>query len=127
MRIFLSILLISLFFSCCKKDEENNDYRDDFLGNYNCQGAGYLMCNNQIINNIDTSIIVNISKYKDSLITILNDTLKITSDGKFGGGYYPVPNYRFYQGYFKNDSLIFLTSVGGIGCSLSINYKGKKQ
>lgn len=126
MKILSFLLIMLLIFSGCNNKEEE-DYRDDFVGEYYCLGTGNLMCNSQIIVNIDTSVIVNISKYKDSMITILNETLKISSEGEFGGGYYPVPDYRFFQGYFKNDSIIFLTNVGGIACHTSINYKGKKQ
>lgn len=61
------------------------------------------------------------------MITILNETLRISTDGEFGGGYYTLPDYIFFGGYFKNDSIIFHTSAGGKGCNNLLKYTGKKQ
>lgn len=125
---FFSFLLTLLFvFSCCKKNDDKKDYRDDFIGNYYCHKTGYTRCNFEIIKRFDSYVIINIGKYKDSLITILNETVKISSKGEFGGGYYPVPDYNFFEGYFKNDSIIFTTDASGIACGTDLNYKGKKQ
>jgi hypothetical protein len=126
MKILSFLLMMLLTFSCCNNEEEE-DYRHGFLGDYSCQETGYLMCNGQIICSIDTIVTVNIGIYKDSMITILNDTLRVNKEGKFGGGYYTVPDFIFFGGYFKNDSIIFQTAAGGIACNNLLKYKGKKQ
>jgi len=127
MKQLILVLSISVFFLSCKRDDQERDYRDAFVGKYFCNQTGSTMCNSQIVGYVDTSYIVSVEKVNDSLIKILNETLKIDIKGKFGGGYYPTPDYRFFEGAFRNDSIIFLTSAGGIACIFSSNFKGIKQ
>ena len=126
MKYFL--FLFFLILAACRKDVVDNtkDYRETFIGNYTCHvtGAYGCMLDTNIIR-YDTIVLVNITKYGDSSIFILNAILKINNNGEFGGGLYPGPAYHGFGGYFINDSIFFTTYQGGLGCHTILNYNGK--
>lgn len=119
------LLLLLLFISCKKENIETPDYRDKFVGDYQCNKTGIYHCGDSTFY-YDTTVIVTITKENDSLINILDAALKINTNGEFGGGLYPDSAYHGFGGYFINDSIFFNTYQGGLGCFTSLNYKGKK-
>ncbi|MEJ5265647.1 MAG: hypothetical protein WHT29_10055 [Bacteroidales bacterium] len=128
MKTYYSIFIVVIIFfiSCYKNDGDiTTDYRDKYIGSYNCHKVGSFWCNSSSIP-IDTMEIIDIIKNEDSSIIILNEKLKISIDGKFGGRSHPTPNYRIFDGYFTDDSIYFDTYQGGLGCFTTLNYKGKK-
>ncbi|MDD2622090.1 MAG: hypothetical protein WC142_07045 [Bacteroidales bacterium] len=132
--IKLSFLLciLSFLISCNK---ESKDYRDEFVGNYLCHQTGGCYTLDTTYPKIDTTLLVTVTKVEDSLITILNVTLKLNPiSGTFGvdeNGYvieYPGGSgYRIFKGYFSNDSIVFHTFGGGHGGGCNYDYKGIKQ
>lgn len=126
------LVLLLLFCSSCKKPNKecNNgtsDYRDKFVGNYQCSKTGVYHCGDSTFYHDTTTIIVTITKENDSLIHILDAILKINANGEFGGGLYPDTSYHGFGGYFINDSIFFDTYQGGLGCFTSFSYKGKRM
>ncbi len=125
MENLLLVSLLLLLISCDKETNEIPDYRDKFVGVYQCNKTGNYHCGDSTYY-YDTTEIVTITKENDSLINILDATLKINTNGEFGGGLYPDSAYHGFGGYFINDSINFNTYQGGLGCFTSLNYKGKK-
>lgn len=124
-NLFLIVLLQLLFIGCNKENNDIPDYRDKFIGKYQCNKTGNYHCGDSTYY-YDTTVIVTITKENDSLINILNAALKINTNGEFGGGLYPDSAYHGFGGYFISDSVFFNTYEGGLGCFTSLNYKGKK-
>ncbi len=124
-NLLLIVLLLLLFISCNKENNETLDYRDKFIGDYRCNKTGNYHCGDSTYY-YGTTEIVTITKANDSLINILDAILKINTNGNFGGGLYPDSAYHGFEGYFINDSIFFNTYQGGLGCFTSLNYKGKK-
>lgn len=122
-------LLVAILFLVvgCNK-EPLADYRDYYTGTYVCDKSGYDLVNGDSTYNyyFDTVLPISVTKVNDSLIQILDATLKVDINGEFGGGLYPDPLYHSFQGYFVNDSIYFNTYQGGMGCFISFEYKGKK-
>jgi hypothetical protein len=118
-----------LILAVCSKDVVDNlkDYREKFSGNYTCHMTGAYSCllDTNIIR-YDSNIIVNVSKCDDSSIIILDIAIKIEADGNFSSSV-PVLNYHGIGGYFINDSLIFNTFQGGLGCNTILNYNRKNN
>jgi len=120
---FLSILYLAVFFTACKEKEPidndpvNNDYRKEYLGNYKCIRTG---------NGNDTTLVISVSKVKDSMISILDFVAIVDQNGHF---YYNGINYYGYLGFggnFYKDSISFMTCKGGLGSYWCYNYNGKK-
>ena len=124
-NLSLIVLLLLIFMGCNKENNDAPDYRDKFVGDYQCNKTGYYHCGDSTFY-FDTTLIVTICKENDSLINILDATLKINTNGEFGGGLYPDSVYHGFGGFFVNDSIYFNTYQGGLGCFTSLNYKGKK-
>lgn len=110
---------------CNKENNDTPDYRDKFVGDYQCNKTGFYHCGDSTFY-FDTNLIVTIYKENDSLINIMDATLKIKINGEFGGDLYPSPGYHGFGGFFVNDSIFFSTHQGGLGCFTKLNYKGKK-
>ena len=119
------IVLVLLFMLCCNKDNNTQDYRNKFLGSYYCTKTGNYYCGDSTYH-YDTTEVINVTKSSDSLINILEATLKLDLNGEFGGGLYPDPHYHLFDGYFKDDSIIFGLQDGLLGCFTRLNYKGIK-
>lgn len=124
-KLILILLLLPVLSSCIKESKEIPDYRDKFIGTYNCDKTGSYHCGDSTFY-YDTTMIVTITKENDSLINILDAVLNINSIGEFGGGIYPDSSYHGFGGYIVNDSIFFNTFQGGLGCFTSLNYIGKK-
>jgi hypothetical protein len=128
--IKIPIFLLGLSFlitGCYKDDVTYNklpDYRDEFIGAYFCAKTGNYHCGDST-SYYDTTEMVTVGKSGDSMITILDATLKIDVNGEFGGGLYPDPKYHLFAGYIKDDSLNFGLQQGGLGCFTRLNYRGK--
>jgi len=125
MKNILILFVIIFCFASCHKDDDN-DYRNKFIGNYKCNKTGVFQCYNNTAN-FDTIVIVSVKKAGDSSIYILDATLKINTLGEFGGGLYPDSAYHGFGGFFSNDSIFFNTYQVGLGCFTSLDYKGEKQ
>jgi len=124
-NLILIVLLLLLFIGCDKENNKIPDYRDKFVGDYQCNKTGNYHCGDSTFY-YDTTVIVTITKENDSLINILDVALRINTNGEFGGGLYPDSAYHGFGGYFIIDSIFFNTYQGGLGCFTSFNYKGKK-
>jgi hypothetical protein len=97
----------------------------NLIGKYQCNKTGNYHYGDSTYY-FDTTVIVTITKENDSFINILDATLKINTNGEFGGGLYSDSAYHGFGGYFINDSVFFNTYQGGLCCFTSLNYKGKK-
>ncbi len=125
------ILVVLLLIGCNKENGENqvptDDYRDKFIGSYQCTKTGVYHCGDSIYHYEPVDLVVTVTKKHDSLINILDAVLKINKNGEFGG-LYPdsAPDYHGFGGYFINDSIFFNTHQGGLGCFTAFDYEGKK-
>lgn len=130
MKLVIWILLLLPFLHSCSSDAEDKDdapdYRDRFIGDYQCNKRGTYHCGDSTVY-VDTIVIVSLAKRSDSLIQIFGATLKINTNGEFGGGLYPDSAYHGFGGNLTGDSIFFTTYQGGLGCFTSLNYKGKKR
>ena len=129
------IFLVMLFTACIEKEPEPIikkpvDYRDKWCGNYLCLKKQTSCSIDTACSTIESTEMINVSKVKDSLIKILNVTVKFNLGTKnFGGSDYPDPesNYRVFQGHFSGDSIYISTYQGGLGFGTSCSYQGEKQ
>ncbi|HOS17379.1 MAG TPA: hypothetical protein PKX15_10250 [Bacteroidales bacterium] len=131
-------IAISLGMMQCKEKEPEPepiikkpvDYRDKWCGNYLCLKKQTSCSIDTACSTIESTEMINVSKVKDSLIKILNVTVKFNLGTKnFGGSDYPDPesNYRVFQGHFSGDSIYISTYQGGLGFGTSCSYQGEKQ
>jgi hypothetical protein len=127
MKSIFFMVLTLLLMSRCDKDSNTPDYRDKYLGSYNCTKTGNYHCGDSNYYYYDTTEIVFVTKTGDSLINILDASVKIDSNGEFGKGLYPDPNYHLFSGHFIDDSIFFGLQQGPLGCFTRFNYKGIKQ
>lgn len=125
MRQALLILFTIISISCCERFNCEVDYRDDFIGTYQCSKEGQYHCGDSTIF-IDSIEVVNITKERDSMINIIDAILFIDESGGFGGGLYPDSAYHGFAGQIVGDSIFFNTYQGGLGCFTSLKYKGYK-
>ncbi len=130
-KVFLFISVISLITSCTKDKSEVLDYREKFLGTYECTKNGREGRIDSIVC-VDTLIQLRITGIDDSLIIILDEKIKIDNNGKFGKDLndnciqYPISNYRVFCGEIDGDSIKFFVYQGGLGSFYDYKYYGKK-
>ena len=130
-KVFLFISVIFLITSCNKDESKVPDYREKFLGTYECMKSGREGCIDSLIY-IDTLIQFKITSIDDSLIIVLDEEIKIENNGEFGKDLnsdciqYPIPDYRVFCGKIENDSIKFSVYQGGLGCFSDYQYYGKK-
>jgi len=77
----------------------------NLIGKYQCNKTGNYHYGDSTYY-FDTTVIVTITKEKNFLINILDVTLKINTNGAFGGGLYPDCAYHGFGVYFINDSVL---------------------
>ncbi len=126
-KIAAIILLPLIIINCCNDNKDIPDYRDKYIGDYQCNRTGGYFCGDIVSYYNDTTLIIAITPNKDSLINILDATLKINANGEFNSGLSPNSKYHGFGGYIINDSIFFNTYQGGLGCFVSFSYKGKKM
>jgi len=112
-RVFIAMLLISVIFAGCKKDEKQTDTRDQFVGNYNStltiqvpaigwddtfsrtyafaksSEAGKLTVTDDQGGNMTAVVTGNVFAYEKETVTITNGgvttTIEITGGGTISG------------------------------------------
>ena len=133
-KIILIVFIILCLSIYCKKDNKNNaddspksvvDYRDKYIGDYNCHCIDDMVSMEQIIRHIDTIKVIKVTKIGDSLLNILNVNCMIISNGEF---FHTTSDhiYQYFGGYFKNDNILIRTYSGGLGVWDTSNCKGVK-
>jgi hypothetical protein len=108
------------------EQKEISDYRDKYLGEYWCRQTGMYHCGDSTAY-YDTVVWVTVRKSGDSMIHLLNASIKLAANDTFGGGFYPDPAYHGIGGHFDADSVYFVTYKGGLGCGKLLTYEGKKR
>jgi hypothetical protein len=133
-------LLVVIFFSCQKetiystigppiiKDTTKVDFRDKFVGTYNCWRlcTFFTMTQPGIDTTFNSGVTINVIKDPNSSSLIIeNDTVLVDSMGNYTG-YYNPPAYKNYSVSFFNDSIHVSTYSGGLGGGTTCNTKGGK-
>jgi hypothetical protein len=118
--ILFSAMLLLVFTSCKKKDEEGTalkkDYKAAFAGTYNMSGSSeyYYVLSPRTYG--DTDLTVTFTIGKDSDLVLLNHPVIVQSDGSFvqNADHYPNPySYRWISGHFEGDSVYLEINTGG--------------
>ena len=134
----LFVVFSAIAFSCfsCSKppiekgaDEEKEDYRIKYFGNYICEGYchDWNEATRLDIYYKDTiTLVVKIDSSSADKIYVNNDLIPIDTSGYFSEFYWE--NYHFYDILFYNeDSIYYYIGTGGLGGGHWGKYRGKKQ
>ncbi len=141
-KIYLSICILLLFFSCHKEEKAISDYRQKFVGNYNCIGL-YSEWGDRLVNDtpqhfyreVDTTIKISVSLNNgDSSLVLSGIPIPYNMDSTSHKSAYVNKDgtltFDFISnkenGYFNNDSLYFNQKAGGIQVGTAYNLAGKK-
>lgn len=130
---FLNVILLFCLSSCVKEEENNNDFRDQYIGIYNCTVTFYYFnpIDDTIMNWSTDTILINhevfVEKITDSsLIVILNESNSFEAlyegNNKFTCTECNGPNN--YIRFFGTDSMYVYEKYG---VTNSRNYYGKKM
>jgi len=125
--ILMILAIVAIEYISCDKPEKVKDYRDKWVGTYECKkcyGAGY-------VDYVD----VDVQTKKDSLLYIAERNLdpyragvkydmKINIDGIFQN---IDPRPPFISGNFYEDSLYIFYFYPTPGAGVSVSYEGKKR
>lgn len=142
MNKFLNLIIIPLivFFtvSCNKNDDDDDnnqppiesDYRNAYIGYYDCIRTGYFQDKNTstITHETPIGLTVSVEKYGEDMIKVLNYPIQLQENLSFE--YVLSPFYGsliFLSGHFENDS-IFITNRLTTDTTYTYHYyKGKKE
>lgn len=119
----LAALFVVIICASCNKDE---DYRDNFIGKYNCAVIFESFClpdDYSVYSWCDT---LTVTMVGDSSICISftdEDTLEETVSA---GGYFGYKGYHSKFGTFEGNNIYLTIEDGGLGGSYTIKYYGKK-
>lgn len=135
MKNLVLILILPLFIGCSKNDNEPQDYREDFTGNYNCSYLKTLSTYYQDSIWVDTicfsnDTVITIHKAVDkNEIVFLDWNLRIQESGKIDTGYCIFSDCIDCDTYplvFSKDSIYYFTQCGGHGSFYEYDLSGIK-
>lgn len=118
MKKIVLFLLLPIFISCNKENNETQDYREDFIGNYNCEFIEILHYTNVQDNlrwidtlNYSNDTIITISKGSKSMeINFLGWNWQISENGVVDTAYCDnnekCIDIEYYSCVFTKDSLV---------------------
>ena len=133
-KIFLILFFISTFVACCKPEEQEPDYREKWVGSYECEESysvySYTPGSNGTTSYFYYQVVVKVTMKEDSLLVFTENRnqedydAKVNINGRFS---YPGNLSSGTSGNFIADSLhLYIGHDRTQGRSAHSAYEGKK-